>query len=117
MAHGSTSTDAGRGHVCIHYTASDNSQRATYVNGDFYWAYFYALNVIKGRWPEGEEFIIENPFFAYIYACNVIKGRWPEAEQTIKKDMFWYYEYILHVAAKYDKVDDSLLKQALENRE
>lgn len=49
-------------------------------------AYNYALNVIKGRWPEGEATIAKHPMWAYLYAKNVIGGRWPEVEPTIAKD-------------------------------
>jgi hypothetical protein len=44
------------------------------------WAYWYARDVIKGRWPEAEPVIRSDPEWAYRYALNVIKGRWPEAE-------------------------------------
>jgi hypothetical protein len=46
----------------------------------------YADQVIKGRWPEAEKFIIKNPDFALRYAIQVIKGRWPEAEKFIIKN-------------------------------
>ncbi len=46
-------------------------------------AYYYAKEVIKGRWLEAEEIIGKNPSAAYLYAKEIIKGRWPEAEETI----------------------------------
>jgi len=56
-------------------------------------AYEYALNVIKGRWPEAETSIMTSPEWAYWYAFSVIRGRWLEAEATIKTDpkfASWY---------------------------
>ena len=53
----------------------------------------HALLVIKGRWPEAEPFIMEDPRYACYYAQDVIKGRWPEAEPIIMKDpkcACWY---------------------------
>ena len=47
-------------------------------------AYYYAYNVIEGRWPEAEATIMRDSYYAYQYAHNVIKGRWPEAEAEIK---------------------------------
>ena len=48
-------------------------------------AYNYAKDVIKGRFPEGEEAIAKSPQWAHYYAVNVIKGRFPEAEEAIAK--------------------------------
>ena len=49
-----------------------------------YYAYFYANEVIKGRWTESEESIKTSPQYAYLYARDVIKGRWTEGEESIK---------------------------------
>lgn len=49
-------------------------------------AYWYARDVIQGRWPEGEPTIASTPMWAYMYAKNVIGGRWPEAEEAISQD-------------------------------
>ena len=46
----------------------------------------YAYQVIKGRWPEAEPYIMKDPLHAYEYAKYVIKDRWPEAEPYIMKD-------------------------------
>ncbi len=39
------------------------------------WAYYYALNVIKGRWHEAEDIIKTDPYYARWYACYVIKDK------------------------------------------
>lgn len=65
-------------------------------------AYKYALQVIKGRWPKGEDVIKTNDEYAYYYAANVLvtdkewpypNGRWPEAEPYIMKSGLnaWLY--------------------------
>ena len=51
-------------------------------------ACYYALYVIKGRWPEGEPAIAKDPRWAYFYARHVIKGRWPEAEEATAKSEY-----------------------------
>ncbi len=59
-------------------------------------AYHYALNVIKGRWPEGEEIMKSDPFFAYWNSVYIIKDRWFEGEEAMKKnDKIWsvYNDY------------------------
>ena len=60
-------------------------------------AYRYALNVIKGRWPEAESVIATNPYYAYAYAHDVINGRWPEAEARIMTNPYYAYLYALGV--------------------
>jgi len=64
----------------------DNVKRALLdiIKKDPWNAYCYAINVIKGRWHEAEEYIKTNSYYAYFYAINVIKGRWKEAEPYIK---------------------------------
>ena len=57
------------------------------------WAFWYALHVIKGRWPEAEEVIMRDARSAQYYAEHVIGGRWPEAEVIIMTDVqsaLWY---------------------------
>ena len=46
-------------------------------------AHYYAKDVIRGPWPEGEKVIASDPYWAYNYAEKVIRGRWPEAEKVI----------------------------------
>jgi len=36
-----------------------------------YWAYWYACNVIGGRWPEAEEIIKTSPEYAFGYASFI----------------------------------------------
>jgi len=50
-----------------------------------YTAYDYAVNVIQGRWPEGEHLISTHSVLAHDYARDIIGDRWPEAELTIIK--------------------------------
>ena len=52
---------------------------------DPWWAYEYAKDVIRGRWPEAEATIAKDPYSAYHYARDVIGGRWPEGEAAIAK--------------------------------
>ena len=36
--------------------------------------------------PEGEDIIQTDPYTAFWYAQDVIEGRWPEAEEIIKSN-------------------------------
>ena len=60
-------------------------------------AYYYAINVIGGRWPEAEATIATDPSVAEHYALNVIKGRFPEGEAAIATDPGWAYQYAVNV--------------------
>lgn len=53
-------------------------------------SYHYAKNIIKGRWPEAERYIIKHPYYSYSYSRDIINGRWLEAEDVIKTDKFWW---------------------------
>jgi hypothetical protein len=61
------------------------------------WAYKYARDIIRGRWPETEAVIAKDPELAHQYARGVIRGRFPEAEAVIAKDPELAYEYALDV--------------------
>ena len=65
-------------------------------------AYYYAKDVIKGRWPEAEPYIIQGVTspsdsigisIIVNYARDVIGGRWPEAEPVIMKNPEYAYQY------------------------
>jgi hypothetical protein len=60
-------------------------------------AYFYARDVVKGRCPELESTIAQNPYCAYIYAKEIIKGRFIEGENAITEDPNYIYWYALNV--------------------
>ena len=56
----------------------------------------YAQNVIQGRWPEAEPYILRSPYSTTWYAINVIKGAWPEAENIIKQYARLSNQYARH---------------------
>lgn len=47
------------------------------------WSYYYARNVLRGRYPEGEAAISQDPIVAFSYAKHVIKGPWLLGEPAI----------------------------------
>lgn len=47
--------------------------------------YFYALNIIKGRFEEGEPTISRHPTFSALYATEVLKDRFPMGENAISQ--------------------------------
>jgi len=55
-----------------------------------YLAYLYARDIIKGRWPDGEDAIKTDPWAAYFYARDIIKGPWPDGEESIKANPIRY---------------------------
>ena len=56
-------------------------------------AFFHALNVIKGRWPEGEEVISQDAGYSYYYAFHVLKDRFPEGEEKISRSTYYSFLY------------------------
>jgi hypothetical protein len=46
-------------------------------------AYWYAKDVLKGRFPEGEKAIATDPVVSYAYARDVLKARFQEGEVAI----------------------------------
>jgi len=60
-------------------------------------AVWYAVNVLKGRWPEMEEKIKKSPKWSVAYARDVLKGRWEEAEKYISKKDNYLAQYGIEV--------------------
>jgi len=55
-----------------------NKNLEQFIINDPCYAYYYARDIIKGRWKEAESIIINNSFYAFYYALDVIKGKLPE---------------------------------------
>ena len=70
-----------------------NKDLEPYLIKDPRWAFYYARDIIKGRWKEAEQYIIEDSGWSYWYARDIIKGRWIEAEQHIINDSASVYLY------------------------
>ena len=62
---------------------SRNPELESIILQDPKWSYWYALDVVRGRWIKGEPIILQDPKWSYCYALGVIGGRWVEAEGVI----------------------------------
>ena len=60
------------------------------------YAYRYARDILKCRWPEGEQAILRSVRESYFYAKDVIKDRWYEAERVHAGDRVWWTNYYSH---------------------
>jgi len=60
--------------------------------------YTYVFNRIEEALPDVDPFVQKYPGFACEYAREVIKGRWPEAEQYIIKDEVVWESYKLFLS-------------------
>jgi hypothetical protein len=77
------------------------------------WSYYYAKNVIQGRFPEGESAIATNSDWAYNYAKNVIRNRWPDGEAIIATSPKWVYRYAWNIISRCPDGDPELPKKLL----
>jgi len=76
----------------------------------------YSLNVVNGRWKEGERTLLNNPDELQLkdvimYALNVIKGKWPEAEKYLLKSprkSAWYAKDVLR--ARWPEAEDVIIQ-------
>jgi hypothetical protein len=48
-----------------------------------WYAYWYAENIVKGQFPEGEKAIARNPTYSYWYATVILKRRFLAGEEII----------------------------------
>ena len=70
----------------------------------------YAVNILMGRFPEAEPYILKNAKAAERYA-RLVRGKWPEAEDIIATDSWASYSYAVSVLkAPFPKGEDAILK-------
>jgi len=75
--------------------------------------YDYANNVVYGRWPKGEPYIMKDPEYAVLYATFIIFGRWPEAEPYIIKDPEYTLAYAKEVIkGRWEEVEPIIATNA-----
>lgn len=71
-----------------------------YIAKDAVYAYWYALDVLKGPFPAGEAAIAKDTYCAYQYAQYILKGPFPLGEAAISKDTHFAYLYAQNVLKK-----------------
>lgn len=77
-------------------------------------AFWYALDIIKGRWEEAESVIMKCPIYAYEYALDIINGRWYEAEPYIKKDPYYAYYYARYITKeRWEEAEPTIMKNTI----
>ena len=81
------------------------------IASDPEYAYKYAMYVVKGRWPAVETKFASDPYRAYLYATDIIKGRWPEGEAAIASDPFYAYYYAKNVIkGRFPEGEDAIAR-------
>jgi hypothetical protein len=67
-----------------------------------HYSYVYAVDIIGGRWPDGENAIKTDPHLALRYIKQILtrdpnwpykSGRWPDAEPYIMRNGYIAYQY------------------------
>jgi hypothetical protein len=80
-------------------------------------SFFYARDLIKGPWEEGEKIIINNSLLSYYYARDVIKGPWKKGENTISKHPEWSCYYAIDVIKEpFEKCHNLIFKSNFKNK-
>jgi len=67
------------------------------ISKNVFHSYYYAINVIKGKFILGEPLISKNTAYSYWYAKIVIKGRFILGEPAISKDTCFIFHYATDV--------------------
>ncbi len=71
------------------------------ISKDDYYSYYYAKDALKplgiDRFEKGEEAISKSTEYSYLYALNVLKGRFVKGEEAISKSAYFSYNYALYV--------------------
>jgi len=97
------------------FAPSDRIEQIERARKDPEWAYEYARDKLRGRWPDAEPYIMRDPYWAQEYADRVIKGRWPEAEPVIMQDpMSAYFYACLTIGGRWLEAEPVILQSQSE---
>jgi len=80
------------------------------ISKNAYWSYYYARDVIKGRWELGEAVISKNTQYSYGYAIGIIKGRLPDFMHNallLSNDEF-AKEYVKFISKNSDSLNNKI---------
>ena len=74
-----------------------------------FWAYWYARNVVKGRFEAGEDAIARDAHRSYSYANRVLNGRFEAGEPVIATDSYWacYYAIVV-LKGRFEAGEDAI---------
>jgi len=85
------------------------------ISKDAQYSYFYARDVIKGRWELAEPAISKDALYSYYYARNIIKGKFISGEAVISKNARYSYWYAINVIK--GKLPDFMHNQMILNND
>ena len=74
------------------------------------WIFWYVENVIKGKFPQGEEIIAHDAGYSYEYAKDFLKGRFEEGENIISHDAIYSYCYAVDVLKERFLQSENVIK-------
>ena len=79
---------------------------------DAKYASLYAINIMKERWPEAEQYIMKSPKWVLEYMAEVMPDEeWPAAEKYIKQSPQYAYEYAYyHLGERWPEAEDTIMK-------
>lgn len=79
------------------------------ISKDINSSYYYAKEVIKGRFKKGEKVISKNAAYSYQYAKDIIKGRFLEAELQISTSYPFPYYYAQNIIkGRFQEYENSI---------
>ena len=84
-------------------------KREKYIAENTLYSYKYAVDVLKGPFPAGEEAISKVAEYACEYARYALKGPFPAGEAAIATDIFCSEDYAIDVLKKDFYLDGKLI--------
>lgn len=99
-------------YVSLHQLVKTDKEIAEAIKEEAQAAYLHAKDVLKGRYPEGEDAIAKDAWYSIQYARNVLNERFEKGEDTISKSPLSYtYAYEV-VKGRFPQGEDAIAKEA-----
>lgn len=70
-----------------------------------HYSFLYAKRVLKGPFPKGEDALAKHPDIAVDYAIYVLKDRFPKGEPAIRTNVVYWRQYNFYILDKKDDED------------
>jgi lambda repressor-like predicted transcriptional regulator len=80
------------------------------------YSYWYAKEIIRGRFVLGEKSISKKSSLSYYYAANVLENKFVLGEKEISKESSYSCDYAVHVLKKRFVLGEKIIKNSYSQK-
>ena len=113
---GIVSTDINHNAIICYRYAEESLCRfehgEVYISKSAQSSYYYAVDIIKGRFLLGEEAISKSAKYSMLYASRIIRGKFIQGEYAFSSNGYYSYRYAKDVLKRRFKLGETAIKRS-----